>query len=390
MELEEVRYRIGGFELEVSLSVGPEVLSLFGPSGAGKTTLLRLIAGLERPDGGRVRIDGETVAGPGAWRPAHRRSVGIVFQGPSLFPHLTVRENVAFGLPRRMEGEEAAARVDRLLGWTRLGGLGARLPAELSGGQQQRVALARTLARRPRVLLLDEPFSSLDSNMRERLHEDVLRLQRSLGVAVVFVTHDLADACSLGDRLAVMAGGRIRQVGRPLEVLHRPTDYDVARFVGTRNLLEARVVERREGGVRIRVGSLALEVDGPVPSGDAVVCCVRPEDLRVLPSGEGTADGESGAAAEAGLNRFAARVRSRRLRGATWILELELVDEPACVLRAEVPVRAPTAPAAGEGGAVDVLLPAAAPHLVAAPGAAVDPSGGRTARSGTDRESGGE
>lgn len=366
----EVDHRVGAFRLEAALEVGPEVLSLFGPSGAGKTTLLRLVAGLDRPDEGRIRVAGRevvrTVDGTTRrWVPPHRRPVGLVFQGSTLFPHLDVRENVAFGAGDEPE-EEVAARVAELLRMTRLEGLEERYPGELSGGQQQRVALARTLLRRPRVLLLDEPFSSLDSNMRDRLQRDVLRLQETLGIAVVYVTHDLRDACSLGDRLAVLADGRIRQTGPPLEVLHRPADYDVARFVGVRNLLPGHVLERAGSGGRVRAAGIGLEVRGEIPDGSDVVACIRPEDVEVEEAGP-----------SGGPNRYRGRVTGRRLRGGVWSLELRLLDaggeSAGPRLEAEVPVRS-----AGEGLApgaeVTVVLPPAALHLVAArPGRRPDP-----------------
>lgn len=364
----DVVHRIGAFRLDASLSVGGEVLSLFGPSGAGKTTLLRLVAGLDRPEEGWIRVGGREVVRTGgvepeAWVPPHRRPVGLVFQGSTLFPHLDVRGNVAFGAGADEPRAEVEARVVELLRMTRLEGLEDRYPGELSGGQQQRVALARTLLRRPRVLLLDEPFSSLDSNMRERLHRDVLRLQEAMSIAVVYVTHDLGDACSLGDRLAVLADGRVRQTGPPLEVLHRPADYDVARFVGARNLLTGRVLERGDGGARIRVGGIELAARGAVPEGDDVVACLRPEDVRLVTRGTAGADVE-------GENRFRGRVTGRRLRGGAWSVGLRLLGpggEPSGPrLEAEVPVRE-----AGEeltpGAGVDVRLPPSSLHLVPAP-----------------------
>lgn len=389
----EVDHRVGGFRLRADLEVGAEVLSLFGPSGAGKTTLLRLVAGLDRPRRGRIRIAGREVVraggdGPASWVPAHRRPVGLVFQGSTLFPHLDVRGNVAFAAGGEGAPEAGEARVAELLGMTRLEGLEDRYPGELSGGQRQRVALARTLLRRPRVLLLDEPFSSLDSNMRERLHRDVLRLQDAMGIAVVYVTHDLRDACSLGDRLAVIADGRIRQTGPPLEVLHRPADYDVARFVGVRNLLPARVLRRDGDGARVRSGGIELTVRGHVPAEEEVVVCLRPEDVRVEAVGAeasaaGPGDGPGADPAD-GENRLRGRVAERRLRGGVWSVELELPGDPDGPgrrrLEAEVPVR-PDGEGLTPGADVWIRLPAASLHLVPAvpPARAPGDAGGRPA-----------
>ncbi len=279
----DVERRIGSFHLRAALEAGPEIVSLFGPSGAGKTTLLRLIAGLETPDRGFVRIGGVDCH-PGSDRPLppRARSVGMVFQSPSLFPHMSVEQNVRFALGS--QAADANRSVADVLAVTRLEGLEGRRPDELSGGQLQRAALARALVRRPRTLLLDEPFSSLDFNMRERLHEDVRRIQRTYGLCVVYVSHDLRDACALGDRLVVMADGRLLQDGPPLEVLRRPVSFDVARFVAVRNLLPCRVTTVRNDGLLLSCGVLRLAA-GPhaaLAAGDAVVACFRPEDVVFL------------------------------------------------------------------------------------------------------------
>jgi iron(III) transport system ATP-binding protein len=256
---------VDGFELQVR---DGELLCLLGPSGCGKTTALRLIAGLERPDAGTVKVAGRMVAGPGTWVPPERRRVGMVFQDWALFPHLDVRENVAFGL----DGE-ARGRVRELLELVRLTGLEDRMPHELSGGQQQRVALARALAPSPDVLLLDEPFSNLDAQLRAQLRSEVREVLRTTGTTAVFVTHDQEEALSIADRLAVMIAGRIRRSGTPYEVYADPSEAAVARMLGQTNLLHARI---KGGLARTALGE--LRVPG-APDGAAEIL-VRPESLR--------------------------------------------------------------------------------------------------------------
>jgi iron(III) transport system ATP-binding protein len=256
---------VDGFEVEVD---DGELLCLLGPSGCGKTTALRLIAGLERPDAGTVEVAGRPVAGPQTWVPPERRRVGMVFQDWALFPHLDVRGNVAFGL----DGE-AVTRVSELLELVRLDGLDHRMPHELSGGQQQRVALARALAPSPDVLLLDEPFSNLDAQLRAELRSEVRRVLRSTGTTAVFVTHDQEEALSIADRVAVMMAGRVRRSGTPYEVYADPTDVGVARLLGQANLLPARVAR---GVATTALGELRVP---DAPDGAAEVL-VRPESLR--------------------------------------------------------------------------------------------------------------
>ncbi len=226
-------------ELSLELRDG-EVLALVGPSGCGKSTALRLVAGLEQPDAGQLRIGGELVAGGGAWQPAERRRVGIVFQDHALFPHLTVAGNVAFGL-NGWATSRRRSRVDEVLALVELGRLSARYPHELSGGEQQRVALARALAPQPELVLLDEPFSNLDRNLRAQIRTETVAILRSTGTAAVFVTHDQAEALATGDRVGVMRDGRIEQIGVPEEVFHAPANRFVATFMGEADFLPARV-----------------------------------------------------------------------------------------------------------------------------------------------------
>jgi iron(III) transport system ATP-binding protein len=253
-----------------------EFLALLGPSGCGKTTLLRLIAGFEVPDGGDVTVDGRVVAG-GAWVPPERRRVGMVFQDYALFPHLTVTENVAYGLPRR-ERPRRVVEVLRLVGLT---GQASRYPHELSGGQQQRVALARALAPEPAVVLLDEPWSNIDSVQREEMRNEVASILRSTGVTVLLVTHEREEAFSLADRVALMRAGKIVQVATPEDVYYSPATRWAARFIGGANLLAGRV---RDGCVETSLGAF------PAPSANGspdVEVLVRPELLELRPDADG-------------------------------------------------------------------------------------------------------
>jgi iron(III) transport system ATP-binding protein len=211
-----------------------ELVALLGPSGCGKTTLLRLVAGFESPDAGAIRLDGEDVTRT----PPERRRVGMVFQDYALFPHLTVAENVGFGLPRR----DRAERVRDALHLVNLHCLDERYPHELSGGQQQRVALARALAPRPEVILLDEPWSSIDPLLRDAMRDELARILRAAGTTVLLVTHDQEEALALADRVALMRDGRVVQVGAPEDVYHRPCDRWAAEFVGPANWVAGRLV----------------------------------------------------------------------------------------------------------------------------------------------------
>ena len=238
--LERVTRRFGSVEAVSATSFcveRGEVVALLGPSGCGKTTLLRLIAGFEAPDAGRVTVAGEDVAGAGRWVPPERRRVGMVFQDYALFPHLTVTQNVAFGLPRK----ERSARVPMLLALVDLCGLGDRYPHELSGGQQQRVALARALAPAPEAILLDEPWSNVDPHLRSELRDEVAAILRPLGVTVVLVTHDREEAFSLADRIALMRDGVIEQQGTPEELYQAPASRWAAEFVGAANFVPGTV-----------------------------------------------------------------------------------------------------------------------------------------------------
>ncbi len=266
---------------EASLCVDRgEVVALLGPSGCGKTTLLRLVAGFERPDAGTVEVAGRVAADAATWVPPERRRVGMVFQDYALFPHLTVAENVGFGLPRK----ERATRVDALLATVGLDGLGPRYPHELSGGQQQRVALARALAPSPELVLLDEPWSNVDPFLRESLRGEVTEIMRPLGVTVVLVTHDREEAFSLADRIALVRDGRVVQEGTSEELYYAPATRWAAEFVGAANVLEGRIVA---GRVETPIGVFAA--NGSAKEDDARVL-VRPELLELEPDAAGMAE----------------------------------------------------------------------------------------------------
>jgi sulfate transport system ATP-binding protein len=272
--------RFGSFTAlsDVSLSVKEgELVALLGPSGSGKTTLLRILAGLESADRGSVHFDGEDAT----LRSARERRVGFVFQHYALFRHMTVFENVAFGLrvtPRKVRPTRSAitARVHELLRLVQLEGMAPRLPNQLSGGQRQRVALARALAVQPRVLLLDEPFGALDARVRRELRRWLRRLHDELGMTTVFVTHDQEEALELADRVVVMSQGRIEQQGKPDDVYHAPATRFVAEFLGDVNVFHARV---EDGSAR--VGNARFELAAPLENGDAVLY-VRPHLLEIV------------------------------------------------------------------------------------------------------------
>ncbi|HEY6101122.1 MAG TPA: ABC transporter ATP-binding protein, partial [Anaeromyxobacter sp.] len=232
---------------DLALDGGP-VTVLFGPSGAGKTTVLRALAGLDRPDEGTIRFAGETWfdGASGAFLPPQRRAVGLLFQEYALFPHLRVEGNVGYGL-RRLGRAARAARVRELAARLRIEALLHRRPAELSGGQRQRVALARALAPSPRLLLLDEPLSALDEPSRAELRGELRRTLEASGVPAIVVTHDRVEALALGDRMMVMVDGAVRQYGRVHEVFGAPADVEVARVVGTENVLPVRLARREAG-----------------------------------------------------------------------------------------------------------------------------------------------
>ena len=267
---------------DVSLAVRHgEFLTLLGPSGCGKTTLLYLVAGFVLPDRGEIFIAGERAT----MLPPRRRDIGVVFQNYALFPHMTVAQNVAFGLKMRRVGEaEERRRVGQMLDVVRLSGMERRLPRELSGGQQQRVALARALVIEPRVLLLDESLSALDKHLRLEMQRELREIHRRIGVTTIFVTHDQGEALTLSDRIAVMSHGVVQQIASPMDVYRRPRNGFVASFIGEINMLRGRLVAADRGGVAVAIGNgLPVSV---VPSqaaglmlGQDVTLLIRPEAI---------------------------------------------------------------------------------------------------------------
>ena len=275
VSLQDVRERFGqttvvdGIELEVAKG---EFLTLLGPSGCGKTTSLNMIAGFLQPDGGVVRLAGKDVQG----LPPFRRDIGLVFQDYALFPHMTVNQNVAFGLRMRKVGRaEIAARVAAALDLVKLTGLGERRPMAMSGGQRQRVALARALVIDPTVLLLDEPLSNLDLKLRESMRLEITEVQRRTGVTTILVTHDQSEALVMSDRIAVMNRGRIEQIGVPREIYARPATRFVAEFIGSMNLVPC--VAGGDGTVKLGGQVLRIAMPQELVGGAPALVAFRPE-----------------------------------------------------------------------------------------------------------------
>jgi len=288
IRFEAVSKHYGGVRAldRVSLEVEPgEFLTLLGPSGSGKTTLLMVLAGFSRPTSGRVLVGGEDVTRT----PPHRRDFGVVFQSYALFPHMTVAQNV--GYPLRMRNRpraEIARKVADALALVRLEGLADRRPDQLSGGQKQRVALARAIVFEPRVLLMDEPLSALDKKLREAMQIEIRRLHERLGITTIYVTHDQREALTLSDRVAVIDGGRIRQLDPPRLLYEEPRSRFVAEFVGEVNLIEARFASVNGSTMRVRAPALGIEIvtDRPVPAlpGEPLWVAVRPEKMSIAKS----------------------------------------------------------------------------------------------------------
>ncbi|HEX9044507.1 MAG TPA: ABC transporter ATP-binding protein [Candidatus Limnocylindrales bacterium] len=298
---------VDDFNLDVEKG---EFVSFLGPSGCGKTTTLRMIAGFEQPTAGSVAVGGRDITG----LPPNRRDIGMVFQSYALFPNMTVADNIAFGLKvRKKPADMAKRRVEELLDLIHLGGKGGRYPYELSGGMQQRVALARALAIEPQVLLLDEPLSALDAKIRIALRTEIRSIQRQLGMTTVYVTHDQEEALSLSDRIVVMSEGRMEQVGTPFEIYNFPATSFVAKFVGTLNVIEAKVVDAATGLVAADGQDLrtAAAIDG-ASSGDRVSIALRPElvTLGDLP----------------GSNRLRGTIRDVMFLGSIVRLRMRLAD----------------------------------------------------------------
>ncbi|HCF94397.1 MAG TPA: spermidine/putrescine ABC transporter ATP-binding protein [Verrucomicrobia bacterium] len=285
-------------DVSFAVSTG-ELFFLVGPSGCGKTTILRTVAGFYQPDAGAVWFGDRKMDGV----PAHKRNAGMVFQNYALWPHMTVGQNVAYGLRvRGLSREEVRRRVDQALDVVRMPGYADRLPNQLSGGQQQRVALARALVIEPDVLLFDEPLSNLDAKLRLEMREEIQSLHQRLGITTIYVTHDQKEALSLADRMAVMRGGRVEQVGSPREVYRRPANAFIADFIGEANLVEARV-EALDGGGMVRVRTVMGNFEIPsaevleTTPGARILIGMRPESFQL----DGNREGFRGIVFEAGV-----------------------------------------------------------------------------------------
>ncbi len=278
-----------------------EFVTFLGPSGCGKTTTLRVLAGFLAPDGGLVTVDGEVMSSPNYVVPPERRRMGMVFQNYAVWPHMSVHDNVAFGLRyAKLDRRQQAARVEQILASMGLDGLEDRHPAQLSGGQQQRVALARSLVVEPSILLLDEPLSNLDAKLRERMRFELKGLQRRTGITFVYVTHDQAEAMALSDRIAVFRGGTVQQVGSPREVYERPANLFVADFMGLVNKVPGTVAGRDGETVAVDVAGHRIDaVAHRNATGASVTVAIRPEAFTFGVATEGRVNRLSGVVTEA-------------------------------------------------------------------------------------------
>jgi putrescine transport system ATP-binding protein len=320
LRIASVVKRFGGFtavdDLSLDIAAG-EFFALLGPSGCGKTTLLRMLAGFETPDAGAIHLDGEVIAHV----LPHERPVNMMFQNYALFPHLTVEGNIAFGLKRAgLRKGEIAARVAEMVGLVRLDGLQARRPDQLSGGQRQRVALARSLARRPQVLLLDEPLAALDKKLRESTQAELMEVQRRLGMTFIIVTHDQEESMTVADRIGVMDKGRLVQVAPPRQLYEAPNSRWIAGFVGDINLIEGRVsaIHRELDRVVVataEAGTIVVGRTQAVGVGDAVCLAIRPEKIALT--------GDDGGGAGAG-NSFAGALTDVNYIGGISIYRIRL------------------------------------------------------------------
>ena len=338
--------RFGAHQVLAGLNIDVPAGSLtavLGPSGSGKTTLLRILAGFEHADAGTVRIGPALADGPGVFLPPERRRIGYVPQEGSLFPHLTVAANVAFGLTRRKWGRDRRAkRCADLLEAVGLGGLDRRYPHQLSGGQQQRVALARALAIQPEVVLLDEPFASLDANLRASVRADVQRLLKESGTTTVLVTHDQDEALSIADRVAVLRDGGIAQYDAPQELYSRPVDADMARFIGEANLIPGIL---NGSSVQTLLGVLAVtgaDAGGDGAAGAArngsdaaghrpAMVLIRPEQVELVPGTPGEAGGasaEPGPAGPAGGTGLTGRITGYGYHGHDAVVTVQPEQDP--------------------------------------------------------------
>jgi putative spermidine/putrescine transport system ATP-binding protein len=321
-------------DLDLAVSRG-EFVTLLGPSGAGKTTILMMLAGFEAPTSGEIYLDGH----PLTKRPPHERGIGMVFQNYALFPHMTVAENLAFPLEVRNSPKvEIETRVKRALEMVRLPGLGRRRPSQLSGGQQQRVALARALVFEPTLVLMDEPLGALDKQLREHMQYEIRALHKRLGVTVVYVTHDQDEALTMSDRIAVVAGGRIRQLAPPAMLYERPADAFVATFIGESNRFNGRAVQRNGTSARFTLGTgneiCAVPVD--VADGAAAVVIVRPERVVLGQAASACANHFQGKVADVVYHGDHLRVRLAALGSNDIVAKIANAGGPAPALGSEI------------------------------------------------------
>jgi spermidine/putrescine transport system ATP-binding protein len=296
VELRKVSKKFGSFTAleEVSFDIAEgEFMTFLGPSGCGKTTCLRLISGFEHPSTGEVFISGKNVTHD----PPYRRSVNQVFQSYALFPHLSVYENISFGLRmKKLAASDIKQRVDRVVEMTSLGEFASRKPAQLSGGQRQRVALARAIVCEPKVLLLDEPLSALDAKLRTQMRSELKQLQKRLGITFIFVTHDQEEALTMSDRIAVISCGRLEQIGTVNEIYYQPATRFVATFIGETNIVEAEIVDEGADVIHCQIaGGMTLAARAGTPAaGSSVLLSLRPEKIRLYrnrPQGENVFSG---------------------------------------------------------------------------------------------------
>ena len=338
VEVRDVTKRFGDFVAldNVSLTIGEgEFMTFLGPSGCGKTTCLRMISGFEQPTTGQILIGGHDVSND----PPYKRNVNQVFQSYALFPHLTVRENIEFGLRmKKMSPEKIREKTDWAVAMTSLQGMEDRKPAQLSGGQRQRVALARAIVCEPQVLLLDEPLSALDAKLRTQMRTELKNLQKRLGITFIFVTHDQEEALSMSDRIAVMNKGRVEQIGTAAEIYHHPRTEFVASFIGETNIVEAEVLESRDGRLLCRLeGGVELWIagNGTTP-GSKMLVSLRPEKIHLHRQPPGGAE-----------NVFRGRITSEVFKGA--VDDLTVATEGGLELGALMANEGETGPEFHEG-----------------------------------------
>jgi len=349
-----VRQHASGVSIRADLELDSgegRVMVLFGPSGSGKTTILRCLAGLDRPQAGFIRFDGEVWFDVAARidRPPQQRQLAYVSQDYSLFPHFTVEQNVRFGMDNA--GRLARDRVDAILRTVHLEGMAGRFPEQLSGGERQRVALARALARDPRLILLDEPLTALDLPLRDPMRRELRQFLRSVDIPSVVVTHDRIDALTLGDRMAVLSGGYIRQVGPVHEVFTRPIDLAVAASVGVETVVPGEITDTADGLVTVRVGASQIQVAHASATSQSVFVCIRAEDVILERSRHGEVSAR---------NQLTGRVTAIQPEGGVVRVAVDcgfslsaLITRPACdELRLT------------EGSAVTVVVKATAVHLI--------------------------